>query len=157
MKKGLPLLRKTKESQNKKIKNATPLTVDGIRFKSRLELYTYNRLKESNIKFKYEEYSFVLLEKFDFNSKSMELYKSKSQKIFNWQKPQIRSISYKPDFVNLRDGWIIECKGFANDTFNNKWKMFKKYLNDNGLIVDLFLPRNQKHVDIVIEYIKENY
>ena len=29
---------------NKKIRNATPLTVDGINFRSKLEAFTYNKL-----------------------------------------------------------------------------------------------------------------
>lgn len=148
--------KKVVQKENK-IRNATPLTYEGIRFKSRLELYTYKKLKEANIKFKYEVYSFILLDKFDFKNKSMELQRSKTHKLFDWQKPLVRSISYKPDFVSLKDGWIIECKGYPNDSFANKWKMFKAYLNDNNLDIDLFMPRNQKHVDIVVQYIKENY
>ena len=133
------------------------LPYHGIIFKSRLELYAYKKLKEAKIKFDYEKYSFIIMNKFDFNGKSMEMYRRKGEKIFDWQSPMIRSISYKPDFVNLRNGWIIECKGHPNDAFPNKWKLFKQYLNDNEFTVDLFMPRNNKQIDIVIEYIKKNY
>ena len=139
------------------VRNVTPTKYRGIQFRSKLEVYTYKKLKEAGIKFDYEKYSFVLLEKFEFNGKSMELYHRKGEKLFSWQKPTVRTISYKPDFVNLRDGWVIECKGHPNDAFPNKWKMFKKYLNDNKLKVDLFMPRNQKHINIVVDYIKNNY
>ncbi len=146
-----------KRRTKSRIQNVSPLKYRGIQFRSKLEVYTYKKLKEADIKADYERYTFVLMDKLEFNGKSMELYHRKGEKLFSWQKPLVRSISYKPDFVNLRDGWVIECKGHPNDAFPNKWKMFKKYLNDNKLKVDLFMPRNHKHVDIVVEYIKNNY
>ena len=143
-------------TQKKRPKTKT-LIYHGITFKSRLEVYAYKKLTEAKLKFDYERYSFVLMNKFDFNGKSMEMYRRKGEKVFGWQAPLTRSITYKPDFVNLRDGWIIETKGHPNDAFPNKWKLFKKYLNDNEFKVDLFMPRNHKHVDIIVEYIKKNY
>lgn len=83
----------------------------GIKFKSKLELYTYKQLKQANIKFEYEGQTFILLDKFDFINKSMELFKQKGIKVFDWQRNLIRSITYTPDFINMNSGWIIECKG----------------------------------------------
>lgn len=44
-----------------------------------------------------------------------------------------------------------------NDAFPLKWKMFKHYLITRNMNIDLFMPRNQKQVNIVVDYIKENY
>ena len=106
-----------------KIKNATALEVDGIKFKSKLELFTYNKLIENNIKdFKYEEVKFTLLEGFEFNNKSIEMFEKTEnkykQKHFEDVSSAIRPITYLPDFTHINDdktGWIIEVKGYAND------------------------------------------
>ena len=148
-------MKRTKLSPNKKIKNAKALSYYGIQFKSRLELYTYKKLKEANIKFVYEQHTFPLLEKFEYKGKSMELFKQKGVKHFDWQNPLVRGITYTPDFANLKHKWIIECKGFANDVFPLKWKMFKKYMSENHPGFTLYMPRNQKQIDIVIQHIKE--
>ena len=127
--------RKSTTSQNVKVKNATPLTYDGLNFKSKLEVHCYKRLLENNIKTEYESNRFTLVESFKFNGES------------------IRQMTYTPDFVG--DDYIIECKGNMNDAFPLRWKLFKRHLKDNGLDekYTLYLPRNQKQVDIVIENI----
>lgn len=100
-----------------KIKNATSLEVNGIKFKSKLELFTYNKLLENNIKdFKYEEYKFTLLNPFEFRNSSYEVRKDKT---FDTVTNNIRAITYLPDFTCINDetkeGWIIEVKGYSND------------------------------------------
>lgn len=146
----------TKIHRNKKVHNAQVLNYYGITFKSKLELYTYKKLKEANINFQYEKKTFPLIEKFKFNGKSMEAFKRKGTKQFDWQSPNIRSTRYTPDFTNMRDKWIIECKGHPNEAFPIKWKMFKRYMQDNYPGFTLYMPRNQKHVDLVVQHIKEN-
>lgn len=37
-----------------------------------------------------------------------------------------------------------------------KWKLFKRYLVEKDIKVVLYVPRNQKHIDQVIELIKKN-
>lgn len=143
---------------NKKIKNAKVLEIDGKRFKSKLELFTYNKLKENNIlNFKYEEDKYVLLEGFEFNNSSIEVKKDKS---FVESTKNIRPITYTPDFTCVdenKNGWIIECKGFNNDVFPLKWKWFKDYLTKNNYNVTLYKPNNQQNVIETIELIKEKY
>ena len=51
---------------------------------------------------------------------------------------------YTPDFVDPQGRWIIECKGYANERFPLKWKMFKKLLMERENPPVLFVPRNQK-------------
>ena len=64
---------------------------------------------------------------------------------------KVLPIKYTPDFVS--DSFIIECKGRANESFPIRWKMFKKYVNDNLKHVTLYKPQNQKECDKVIELI----
>ncbi len=136
-----------------KVRNATPIQIDGIKFRSKLEGYCYKKLKQNNIPFKYEEDKFILVPPFEFNNDSFELVKRGDQKEFKRADPRIRPMSYTPDFTNLDHGWIIECKGNPNDAFPLRWKLFKKYIMDNDLKLDLFLPRNQKQVNACIEQI----
>jgi len=143
---------KRKKVINKKVRNATILSYYGITFKSKLELYCYKKLKELKINFTYEEITFELVPSFQFKNDSYELYKKKGARYFGPQREHIRSINYTPDFVG--DTWIIETKGNPNDVFPIKWKLFKKYLMDNNIRVDLYMPRNQKQIDEIIEIIK---
>lgn len=151
-----------KRVKNKKVINATKITNDcGIHFRSRIEEYTYRKLQDSKIQFKYEEFTFTIQEGFTFNQSSYEKTTSKpkdSKKVtsFKTVSEKIRPITYTPDFVFLdgKNGWVIETKGYATDSFILKWKMFKKHLIDNGYNVVLFKPSNQKEVNECIELIK---
>ena len=120
----------TSRSTNKKVKNATPLEFDGIKFKSKLEVYCYELLKKNSIHAEYEENKFQILEPF----------------VYNYEK--IRGMYFTPDFVG--DDFIVECKGFMNDAFPLRWKIFKFYLFQNKLRYELYLPRNKKDVEAVV-------
>jgi hypothetical protein len=128
--------RKLKKGDNKKIRNAQKLTVDGVEFRSKLEAFCYNKLKEAGIDTIYEGKSFTVVDGFEFMGE------------------KIRPITIKPDFINEEEGLIIECKGFANEVFPLRWKLFKRFLKDNGLDYDLYLPRNQQQILQMIETIK---
>lgn len=138
-----------------RIRNTKNIVIDGIRFKSKLEGYCYEQLKANGIPFKYEEDIFTLINPFTFNNSSWELGKIKGVRVFREANPKIRAITYKPDFTNLEQGWVIECKGMMTDTFPMRWKLFKRYIQENGLNYDLYMPRNKKHIDIVINLINE--
>jgi hypothetical protein len=142
------------DTPNRKIKNAQKLVIDGKSFRSKLEVYCYQRLKENNIEFEYESTRFNLLPSFTFNGESFESYKKKGKWDFGEKSNTIRGITYNPDFLNLTDGWLIECKGYPNDSWAAKWKLFKYLLSSNGLTLDLYLPKNQGHVDLCIDKIK---
>ena len=130
---------------NKKVKNSTPLVYNGIKFRSKLEVFCYKKLEEENISSQYEQNKYNLMDKFTFNG---EEYPDVKTKI-------IQPITYTPDFV-IRDNIIIECKGFKTDIFPIKWKLFKKHLNSKGFSnIYLFLPKNQKQVLESIERIKQ--
>ncbi len=152
-------------SDNKKIRNATKLEVDGVKFRSHLEAYCYKKLKEAGITdFQYEQHKFVLQEPFTFSNNSLELYErtidGRKVRDFGEVTSNIRAITYTPDFVMIRPdktGYIIETKGFRTDQFTLKWKMFKKYLETNGYKISLYAPNNQNNVNRCVQSIKARY
>ena len=137
---------------NKKVRNAVSCVYKGIKFRSKLELFTYKQLEEAGIKALYEKKKFVLMEGFHFSNRCVEPHKSKG---YVDMTVKIRDITYTPDFVDPKGKWIIEVKGFANDIFPLKWKLFKHHLKENGYDYTLFLPKNQGQVLKTIEIIKE--
>lgn len=129
------MIRKTKKkSSNTKVRNATKTVVNGIEFKSKLEAFCYRKLLEAGITPHYESQRFTLIEPFVFEGE------------------KVRAMTYTPDFVD--EDFIIECKGFANDAFPLRWKLFKHYLFRNEIKIDLYLVRNQKQIMEMIEIIK---
>lgn len=120
---------------NRRVKNATPLVYDSIKFRSKLEVYCYKQLRESNIKTEYESKKFILQQGFELDNE------------------KIRPITYTPDFIG--DTFIIECKGMQTDSFKIKWKMFKYWLFTNKINYKLYMPRNQKDIEKVIQDINE--
>ena len=65
-------------------------------------------------------------------------------------------MKYTPAFVGK--GWIIECKGRANESFPLRWKIFKKLVAERRLgPFTLYKPQNQKECDQTVELIlKQN-
>ena len=130
------------------------VTFDGIQFASGLEKYMYQALKKAKILAVYEGTTFVLQEDFKFEIDSYERQANGKGEMVNRGQKKIQSIKYTPDFVS--DSFIIECKGRANESFPIRWKMFKKYVNDNLKHVILYKPQNQKECDKVVELIIKN-
>jgi hypothetical protein len=124
---------------------------DGITFASGLERYMYQALKKAKIKAKYEGQTYVLQESFNFEIDSFERQSNGKGDMVNRGQKKILNIKYTPDFIS--DSFIIECKGRANESFPIRWKMFKKYVNDNLKHVTLYKPQNQKECDKVVELI----
>lgn len=87
-----------RRSKNKKVKNATPLVYEGIKFRSKLEVHCYIKLKENQIDALYEKNTFIILESFIYDEE------------------KVRKMTYTPDFVG--EDFVIECKGKANDALN---------------------------------------
>jgi hypothetical protein len=152
---------RTKKKANKKVRNATPIILDGIKFKSKLESHCYKKLKEANLQFQYEEVKYELIPGFTFENDSYELFKKKGERYFGPQNNKIRPITYTPDFVGLYPGtlkvFIIETKGNPNDAFPLRWKLFKRHLQNSKQDADLYMPRNQKQTELVIELILKRY
>ena len=132
---------------------AKKVIFDGIQFASGLEKYMYLALKKAKIVARYEGETYVLQDSFEFNNESYERQANGKGEMVNRGQKKILNIKYTPDFVS--DSFIIECKGRANESFPIRWKMFKKYVNDNLKHVTLYKPQNQKECDKVIELIIE--
>lgn len=117
-----------------RVKNAQPNEYDGIKFRSKLETYTYKKLKENNILAEYEALHFELIPKFEYDGE------------------KVRAMTYLPDFVGK--DFIIECKGMMGDSFPLRWKIFKYTLMQSNSNYRLFLVRNQKQVDELVVKLK---
>ena len=147
---------KTLKSRYKKKKKRGPVrakkvTFDGIKFASGLEKYMYIALKKAKIKAKYEGQTYIVQEGFTFKNESYERQSNCKGDLVNRGCKKILPIKYTPDFVSR--SFIIECKGRANESFPLRWKMFKKYVNENLKHVTLYKPQNQKECDKVVELI----
>ena len=128
------MIQQPKRKSKGKVKNATPNINDGIKFRSKLETYTYKKLKEANILADYEPTHFELLPKFEY------------------QGEKVRAMTYLPDFVGK--DFIIECKGLMGDSFPLRWKIFKYMLMKSNSNYKLYLVRNKKQVDEIINKLK---
>ena len=116
--------------------------MDGIKFRSKLEAHCHRMLKEAFIESDYEKHKYVLLHGFHYSNSS---YEDNGKTGFqDKQKHKVRDITYTPDFVDPKGRWVIECKGYANERFPLKWKMFKQLLMEQDDPPVLFVPRNQR-------------
>ena len=123
-----------------KVRNATKVDKYGLHFRSKLELYTYEAFMNAGIPVLYEPKHFTLLDKFEYNGE------------------KIRAITYLPDFIGKWNGkrFIVECKGLMGDSFPLRYKLFKYYLKKHRSTAKVYLVRNHKQVDEMIEDIKCN-
>jgi len=129
---------------------------DGITFASGLEKYMYLALRKAKIKADYEGETFTLIDGFEFDTTSYERQSNGKGEFKNRGDKKILPIRYTPDFVSLRNSFIIECKGRANESFPMRWKLFKRFINRCYPHVTLYKPQNQKECDQVIELITKN-
>ena len=111
----------------------------------------YTALKNAGIKAKYEVISYELIPSFDFKNKSYEKQSNGKGEYKNRGGTRIRKITYTPDFTGA--GFIIECKGRANESFPIRWKLFKKYVSERLRSVTLYKPQNQKQCDETVNLI----
>lgn len=145
--------KRAKKSVDKRKIKSNKASMDGITFASKLELFMYKALKMAKIKSSYEGEVITLVPSFNFPNKSFERRANGKGDMIDRGGKTIRAITYKPDFVG--DGFYIECKGFANESFSMRYKLFKKYIKDNNLDVVLFKPQSQKECLEVVEQIKK--
>lgn len=118
-------------SENKKIKNATPTSYNGIQFKSKLEVNCYKTLLQHGFKPLYEERTFVIWQGF---KPTVPFYnRRKKTKSLELDSGKLRDITYTPDLTFTANGKlvIIECKGLEDPVFPVKKKLFRGYLEDH--------------------------
>ena len=117
--------------ENKKIKNATLGTFDGIKFKSKSEMEAYKILKEEGLNPKYEQFKIVLQDAFKPNVP----YFREIDRVVRLDDAKIRSITYTPDITVEYNNtlYIFEIKGFPNDVYPIKKKLFRQWLEMYGV------------------------
>jgi|TARA_R100000482_G_scaffold124808_1_gene79164 hypothetical protein len=127
------------------------------RYKSSIEKYCADQLKEHGLAFDYEEETFELMEKFKFPNKYFKMT-AKGKTMSDRTNSTILPITYTPDFVGRDYKWIIETKGYlpSHHDFTMRWKLFLRYLVgiDSDYIV--FLAKNSGQVDQAIQEILES-
>lgn len=116
---------------NRKIKNATPLEYDGIKFKSKLEVTTYKTFKENNFEVLYEPTKYIIWKGFKPTENIHYTRNKKTGELVSDHKKLI-DITYTPDFGFKYNAYniIIECKGAWNEVFPYKRKLFKAYIEN---------------------------
>lgn len=159
---------------NKKIRNATQSSSEGITFKSQLERSIYNTLLRHGFTPQYEPITFVLWSGFSpitpYYDRETDKQKIKRisegvnkcpSKILVQKTSKVVGIRYTPDFYFNYNGLnvYIEAKGIENDVFYIKKKMFIKYLDDElintGKRSMYFEIYTEKQLLQAIEIIKE--
>ena len=144
-------MKRFKKSKKKGPVRAKKVSVDGIQFRSGLEKHTYLALKEAGLYEMYEVEVFQLIDGFTLPNLSIEKQANGKGEFVNRGGKKILGIKYTPDFTGF--DYIIECKGRANESFPIRWKLFKRWLVNNGETRTLYKPQNQKDVAIMIKLI----
>ena len=104
----------TNQKVNKKVINATEVTVNGVKYRSKLEARCAQILKENNISFEYEPIKIEYIPKFEYYGE------------------KYRAAFYTPDFI-IDNKYILEIKGFPNEVYRYKKKLvLLKLLKDNN-------------------------
>ena len=130
------------------------VTCDGITFASGLEKYMHLALKKAKIQAVYEGHTYEIFPAYQFDSSAYERCANGKGEYKDRGHKKILNISYTPDFMG--QGFIIECKGRANESFPLRWKMFKKYVKEHLPNVTLYKPQNQKECDETVKLILKN-
>ena len=103
----------TNQKINKKVINATEVTVNGVKYRSKLEARCAQILKENNISFEYEPLKIEYIPKFEYYGE------------------KYRAAFYTPDSI-IDNKYILEMKGWKTDTYRYKKKLvLLKLLKDN--------------------------
>lgn len=128
---------------NKKIRNATICQTGNLTFKSQLEKSVYNTLQQLGFNPQYEPETHILWPGFEpvtpFYDKETDTQQSKrlesgdsiKNRMLVLKTGKITGIRYTPDFY-FKYGNLdvyIETKGFENDVFYIKKKLFRYFLD----------------------------
>ena len=142
---------------NKKVKNTKKGEYDNIKFKSKLEISCYKRLKEAGFNPTYEAFPFLLLNKFKLQR---VLFYAPIKGNLSLYPRSIMAMTYTPDFYFIHKGYkiLFDTKGMPNETYPLKKKWFLRQLEDESLITGdkfiFFEPHNQKQILQAIDIIK---
>ena len=116
--------------ENHKIINATPITLNEIAFKSKLEGKLFKVLVDEGLNPKYEPYKFHIWEGFRPEVPFYE--RNRRTRSIKRNDVKLKDITYTPDVVFDYNGHrvFVEIKpdGFTNDVYPYKQKLFRKYM-----------------------------
>lgn len=152
---------------NKKIRNATVTKKGNITFKSVLEKTIYNCLLEHGFEPEYEPTTFTLIDGFTavtpfYDKETDTQFRKRREAGDNSPRKLVKKsgvmqgIRYTPDFhfrYNDLDVYI-EAKGFENDVFYIKKKLFLRYLDSRETNSMYFEVYTKKQLLQAIEIIK---
>jgi len=128
-----------------------------VDYKSILERTMAMLLDSEDILFEYEPTKIILQDGFYFPFKSYERQTDGGGVMKNRGLKKIQKITYTPDFIGKH--FLIETKGYANETFPRTWKMFKKWITDNENYdpddIVIYKPQNASECEQVVELIKQ--
>lgn len=130
-----------KPKVNQKVRNATKIEENGLKFDSRLEKYLYDLLKGAQIDFEFQKV-YILQEKFRYGLEA------------------VRAITLTVDFFIPSKNMICDTKGWSNDVSPLKYKMLKNLLwaECNGLnLPKIEMPRNKSECDLLLNKILYDY
>ena len=121
------------------------------KFKSGLEKYCSDRLRESGISFNYELHTYELMPSFRYPHRYLKMT-AKSKSMIDRTNSVQQPIRYTQDFVAKDLSWVIETKGFipSHHDFPMRWKLFLKYLIDNNMDCSVYIAKNRQQVDEAI-------
>lgn len=146
--------------KGKRLINSKKISIDGVDLKSHLEGTMYKLLKENGLTFKYEGKSFLLQDSFLFNNDYYARLSSGKGDFIQRGHKKIQPITYKPDFIIEHNGYyaIIETKGLPTEAYNLRMKLFKRYLKELDVEVDIFIPQTKSEcletINIILNKIK---
>lgn len=150
---------------NQKIRGASSRVYQGIKFDSKLEMECFKLLQDENIPFLYNQVTIQLVPGFRLEKVHFYKYYKKNKEFIEYktkkgEKLKLTSMTFTPDFyIEHRDNIIfIETKGFPNDVYPYKRKLFFYAIESNELYsekkVYFFEPSSIKQVKDTIEILK---
>lgn len=134
--------------------NVKKYTVDGVEFKSALEVYMYRALIKEKLFEGYENEKFTLLDGFHATALFYARQSNGKGEFKQRNTSKVRSMTYTPDFCGK--DYIIETKGYATPVFNDRFKRFRQLQELNKDNRTVFVPRTQKECEQVIQLIKNS-
>lgn len=123
-------------------RSGTKINKYDILFDSLLELDIYEEFKSRGIKLQ-RGLPITVTEKFESGVKCFT--NDNKAFAFKLESPKVREIVYTPDFILPVDNYnvYIELKGFANETFRYRWKLFKRLLEEKEPNALIFLVKRR--------------
>lgn len=115
------------DAEGNKIKKEWPKTIDGVKFGSPLEYYTYQQFEENGIEFEFQK-KFVFINPFRYGGEA------------------ISGLSLTVDFYLYKRDIIVDPKGLQDTANIIKWKMLKRMLLTKGREPRIVFLKSQRAV-----------